>query len=68
MINILGISLKFDCFNVTFGGLVDVGTMNRKVKNVSTLNYSQSGFKDFKMGKMMVLCRIHLGESRVGFI
>ena len=39
--------------------------MNRKVKNVSTLNYSQFGFKDFKMGKIMGLCRIHLGESRV---
>lgn len=39
--------------------------MDRKVKNVSTLNYSQLGFKDFKMGKIMVLCRIHLGESRV---
>ena len=39
--------------------------MDRKVKNVSTLNYSQFGFKDFKMGKIMVLCRIHLGESRV---
>ena len=42
--------------------------MNRKVKNVSTLNYSQFGFKDFKMGKIMGLYRIHLGESRVRII